>query len=197
MPGKGMEAFKEEIVAEVMAEVKAFFDELSENMNELDLDLSQIQAKMKGKDGEIGAVGPIGPQGIQGIAGPPGRDGVNGRDGINGIDGIDGAPGKQGKDGIPGKDAIIDWDEINRRIKKLMPRQSLIRLGGGGGGMSLPETPSGTVNGVNTTFYVTSLPKFIIVDGVSKFQDVHYTLTGSTIEIIDNSPPVQFIRAIS
>lgn len=66
---------------------------------------------------------------------------------------------------------------------------------GGGGGSSV-ETPTGTVNGSNTTFTVSNEPKYIVVDGVTKFVTVHYTYSGGTLEITDGAPPVLFIRSI-
>ena len=56
-------------------------------------------------------------------------------------------------------------------------------------------TPSGTVDGVNTTFAHATQPLFLISDGAIRIEGVHYTYTGTTIEITDGAPPVQYLRA--
>jgi len=59
-----------------------------------------------------------------------------------------------------------------------------------------PETPTGTVNGVNTTFTVNNSPKYIVIDGMIKKETLDFTLTGSgpyTIEIDPTGPPINFI----
>lgn len=63
-----------------------------------------------------------------------------------------------------------------------------------GGGISV-ETPTGTVNGSNVTFTVSNAPSYIVVDGVSKFETLHYTYAAGTITITDGAPPVQYIRS--
>lgn len=63
-----------------------------------------------------------------------------------------------------------------------------------GGGISV-ETPTGTVNGVNTVFTVSNTPKFISIDGVMKFAGLHYTYAAGTITIIDSVPPALYIRS--
>lgn len=70
-----------------------------------------------------------------------------------------------------------------------------ITITGGSGGTSI-ETPTGTINGVNTSFTVSNEPKYIIVDGVSKFSTLHYTYLAGTITITDGAPPTQFIRSV-
>lgn len=63
---------------------------------------------------------------------------------------------------------------------------------GGGGGVSF-ETPTGTVDGSNTSFTVTETPVYVIVDGVTYFEDNGYTISGSTITT--SVPPTGFIRS--
>lgn len=65
---------------------------------------------------------------------------------------------------------------------------------GSGGGINI-ETPSGTVDGTNVTFVVLNTPKYIVVDGVSKFVTLHYTLAGLIITIVDGAPPALYIRS--
>ena len=90
------------------------------------------------------------------------------------------------------------------RLKNLpfIPRETR-KLGGGGGGGSINVfTPSGTVDGSNTSFTSSNgQPKYILVDGVAKFETTHYTYVGSmsgtgTISITDGAPPTQTIRAV-
>lgn len=60
-----------------------------------------------------------------------------------------------------------------------------------GGSLSInTETPTGTVNGVNTSFTVLNTPKWISVDGLNKFLTTNYTYAAGTITITDGSPPV-------
>lgn len=61
-----------------------------------------------------------------------------------------------------------------------------------GTGVTL-ETPSGTPNGVLTTFTVLNTPKFICVDGLNKFETLHYTYLAGTITITDGVPPNGYI----
>ena len=55
------------------------------------------------------------------------------------------------------------------------------------------ETPTGTVNSSNTTFTVTATPLFVIVDGVTYFENNGYTLSGLTVTT--SVPPTGFIRS--
>jgi hypothetical protein len=58
-----------------------------------------------------------------------------------------------------------------------------------GGGIVLYETPTGDVDGVNTTFIATHQPSQLFIDGVNKILDVNYTYNEGVIEITDGSPP--------
>ncbi len=60
------------------------------------------------------------------------------------------------------------------------------------GGISI-ETPSGTIDGSNTTFTVLNAPIYISVDGLNKFENVGYTYLAGTITIIDGVPPADSI----
>ena len=55
------------------------------------------------------------------------------------------------------------------------------------------ETPSGTVNGINTSFTVLHTPQFIVQDGVTYFDGEGFTLSG--LNITTDFPPVGFIRS--
>lgn len=62
----------------------------------------------------------------------------------------------------------------------------------GGGGSS--ETPSGTVDGSNTTFTALNTPLFVVSDGITYFEGAGYTLSGLTITM--TTPPVSYIRVV-
>lgn len=62
-------------------------------------------------------------------------------------------------------------------------------------GLNSPETPTGTINGVNTTFTVVNTPKWISVDGLNKFVTANYTYVAPTITITDGAPPVLSIMS--
>ena len=64
----------------------------------------------------------------------------------------------------------------------------------GGSGITF-ETPSGTVNGSNTSFTTANTPKIVFVDGIAKFVTLNYTYGGGTITITDGAPPVVSIRS--
>jgi hypothetical protein len=55
------------------------------------------------------------------------------------------------------------------------------------------ETPSGVINGSNTTFTVLNIPKYIISDGATYFESAGYTRVGLTLTL--SVPPVDFIRS--
>lgn len=57
------------------------------------------------------------------------------------------------------------------------------------------ETPSGTVDGSNTTFTVLNTPKALIIDGMMRFENFGYTLVGLTITVDPLAPPASFIRS--
>ena len=91
--------------------------------------------------------------------------------------------------------SIAGLTEMLEKIKKAI-RQSSFGSVSGGGGVTV-TTPTGTVNGVNTTFTSSRKPKYLVVDGVAKFETTHYTFSSPTITITDGSPPVQYIRVLS
>lgn len=76
---------------------------------------------------------------------------------------------------------------------------SKIVLGGsvrGGGATNLDSPTSGAVNGANTQFTFAEIPKLLFIDSVAKYENVHYTRSGTTITITDGAPPVQNIRSL-
>jgi hypothetical protein len=66
----------------------------------------------------------------------------------------------------------------------------------GGSGGSTVGTPTGTVNGSNLIFTVANAPLYVIVDGVSKFETLHYTYGAGTITLLADNAPVQFIKYV-
>ena len=62
------------------------------------------------------------------------------------------------------------------------------------GGSVTVETPTGTIDGSNTSFTVTATPKWIVADGITYFENSGYTISGLTITMV--SPPVSYMRAI-
>lgn len=67
-----------------------------------------------------------------------------------------------------------------------------VSASGGGGGVTF-ETPTGTVDGSNTAFTVLNTPAYIIVDGVTYFENNGYTRSG--LNITTSVPPTGFIRS--
>jgi hypothetical protein len=57
------------------------------------------------------------------------------------------------------------------------------------------ETPTGTVNGVNTLFTTANTPLYVIVDGMFRVSGFGYSYAGVTITVDSLAPPVQFIRS--
>jgi hypothetical protein len=61
-----------------------------------------------------------------------------------------------------------------------------------GNGVTM-ETPTGSVDGSNTTFTVSAEPQWVVSDGITYFANLGYTYSGGTIEM--TVPPSQYIRA--
>lgn len=159
----------------------------------------------KGDRGEKGdsIVGPIGPVGPQGF---PGK-GIKGERGPRGLSG---EPGKDGKDGRPGKD--VDIKPIIKKLKAVLQeelekiREEVRRrekMGGrrqiSGGGFNenrfvWSETPTGNVNGSNTTFTLANTPYSgsvrLVVNGMRMKEGSgnDYTISGATITMA-TAPP--------
>ena len=78
------------------------------------------------------------------------------------------------------------------RMQPLFPGFFLTPIGGGGGTIS---TPTGTVNGSNTSFTVTAVPLFIVSDGIVYFENFGFSITGLAITM--TIPPSQYIRILA
>lgn len=138
-------------------------------------------------------------------------DGKHGKPGLPGI-GITGLPGKKGDRGKDSSD--LTPDELVRKINKseLFIKPSLIEnllkeielikgairkrggasKSGGGMGNVIVETPSGTIDGSNTTFIITDTPKtnsqILTVNGQFQRLGIDYTILGKTITMLWNIP---------
>lgn len=169
---------------------------------------------IKGEKGETGEIGPkgdsiVGPQGPKGdrgdsIVGPAGRDGIDGES-------IVGPKGENGKDGSPDNaeqiveklntlEEAIDIEVIKGLKKKLedLEKKWSSRPMFGGGGFSVgamnfhivdEETPTGTVNGVNTDFVIANVPSpatslKVYKDGQRMKLTTDYTVAGKTITFL-------------
>ncbi len=85
----------------------------------------------------------------------------------------------------PSNNQVLKWSST---LKRWIPGTV------SSGGSTSVETPSGTVNGVNTSFTVSNEPAWIIVDGITYFAGAGYTYGAGTLTI--DTPPVSFIRSI-
>lgn len=88
--------------------------------------LHQILVEKQGLKGEKGDKGDVGPQGksIQGPRGPQGIAGPKGES-IKGDRGPMGPKGEKGDNGLDGKDAIINEDEIVKKVLKQIPEPKM------------------------------------------------------------------------
>ncbi len=109
---------------------------------------------------------------------------------------------------IKGTEKIINQEILDRAVSILDQRTSFLinklsnlqnqvnnTPASTGGGVNI-ETPSGTIDGANTSFTVTHTPKYLIGDGIAKYENDAYTLSGLTIAWTDGSPPTQSLRSI-
>lgn len=65
--------------------------------------------------------------------------------------------------------------------------------------LGLENTLSGTIDGVNTVFTCTHIPKMVIADGTIRISGYGYLITGSgpyTITFDSLIPPTQFVKII-
>ena len=99
--------------------------------------------------------------------------------------GKDGYIPKKGRDYFDGKDAVLpatmvkDMAYLLEKDKKGQPAQPTKFLGGVLNVGARVEVPEGAVNGENRTFIVFNIPKWIVVDGATYFENSGYTLTGN------------------
>lgn len=158
--------------------------------------------------------GDTGEKGERGESGKDGRDGVDGKDGRDGRDGVDGLNGRDGKDGQNGKDGTeITPEQIRDKLEGLKEKLSihaiqdlpkLLEEKESKGRSAFPsliskrirfiddETPSGTIDGVNTVFTLSKDPAKgslkVYRGGGRQRVTEDYTLSGRTITF--TIPPV-------
>lgn len=176
----------------------------------------------QGEQGDKGDIGERGEQGKQGLLGEKGLKGDKGEQGLLGKNGINGQDGRNPdpKEIIPlvikslpeqkpqdiAKKLNTLEEEIKMSVIKGLQRELQVlrqnisgakraKIGGGGGmGNVMAETPSGTIDGSNTSFTLTSNVKtnslILLLNG--QFQragaSFEYTLSGRTITM--NSAPL-------
>lgn len=87
--------------------------------------------------------------------------------------------------------SVKDLPEALEEIRKEIRRKVVREFGGGGGGVTY-RTPSGAVDGSNTSFTAVSSPNFVVADGITYFENNGYTLSGLTITM--SVAPSQYIR---
>lgn len=163
---------------------------------------------LKVKDGRDGKNGEPGLRGFSGERGEPGRPGKNGKDGSPGI----GLPGKDGSPDTPDQvvrkvnaadelvlqSQIKELPEALESMRRAIQQKEVVRKfsgRSGGGGTVTYRTPSGDVNGSNTSFTVISVPNFIVSDGITYFENNGYTISGLTVTM--TVAPSQYIRYAS
>ena len=175
---------------------------------------------VEGKEGEKGERGERGLGGIDGKDGKNGRDGKEGKEGkegesIVGPAGKDGSDGIDGKDGSPdmaedirNKLELLQGDErlnksaikgLEEELKRIEAIRGTSRVGGGtsaiGVAAAFPrilhkETPSGAINGSNTTYTVNHPINDILSLAINGMviTDDEYTFAGRTITITTALP---------
>lgn len=87
--------------------------------------------------------------------------------------------------------SVAGLPELIEEIKNTIRRSSR-QIGGGGGGTVSYRTPTGAVDGDNTSFTVVSEPIHIVSDGIIYLEGFGYTRSGSTITM--TIAPSQYIR---
>ena len=130
---------------------------------------------------------------------------VTPKKGVDYRDGEDGYTPKKNVDYFDGKDADpIDEKKLEKRVikeilKKIpdITQDTMNQVGyvGGGGERWKITTPTGTIDGSNTTFTVERSPIYVVADGIAYFEGAGYTYSGGTITM--TSPPVSYIRSYS
>lgn len=172
----------------------------------------------KGDKGERGERGLPGRDGVDGIDGKDGKDGKDGEMGVidtatiayledlieqvkNEVKGVRQSRAGWGAHPLQIKDGNTVIDKVTRVIN-FGNNLSAVRSADGvvtvnataGGGGSTVETPTGSVNGSNTSFTVSDVPQYVVADGVTYFDGAGYTYGALTVTM--DVPPSQYIRAI-
>lgn len=194
---------KEMLEEKTEAGFEAKCNELKELVNGLESDLrtsfNELVRKVESKIASI-------------KDGKNGRDGIDGKNGTNGLNGRDGVDGRDGKDTNEAKiistlhEGLLSdmMSEMTNMEKRLEGKVNLSRPRGTIGGLISQrirfiddETPTGTVNGVNTIFtLVAKSPEAgslkVFVNGQRMRVTDDYTLSGKTITFV-TAPPTNSI----
>jgi hypothetical protein len=175
--------------------------------------LHSVKDGLDGKDGNNGKDGKDGSNGKDGKPGKDGKDGAPGRNGkdavlpslyelaINTILYIEKLEG----------DNRINYTAIKgleKLVEKVVNNQLVGHVGGGGpglvytdlslsgtgipgdplrvigGGGTTIEIPTGAIDGTNVTFTVTHIPKYIVLNGATYFENDGYTRVGLTVTML-------------
>ena len=201
-----------EIVNAVVAALQVIDKKFSDTMEMLKNDTHSSLAEMKGMVNDV-FVGEQMKRMRSDVDGAIER--LNGRMAMirDGKDGMMGMRGETGRDGKPGKHAdetvvvarVTDalknlFDEEFKKLREEMGTKSSLKFGGGGasaagvkfafGRIAKNETPSGAINGSNTT-YTTTQPIHAVLSLVINGQfitDNEYTVSGRTITMTTALP---------
>ncbi len=194
---KDFERQLEELVKQLENAIPGISKEMAKQVREKIYD---DVSTFKGEKGNEGDKGEKGEQGEKGEKGEIGAKGIDGRDGI------DGKTGEPGKDGSPDKpediakklntleekvkiDVIKDLSKIIEDIKSNIRQRT---KGGGGMGNILAEVPVGSINGTNTIFTLSTIPKtnslILLVNGQFQRINIDFTISGKTITMLWNIP---------
>ncbi len=214
---------KEEETEEKLKELKAQIPNL-ENVAQLirGKDGDKGEKGDPGEKGEKGKDGRDGRDGRDGADGLDGRDGRDGKDGEMGM--VDEATiayleaeikrleerigeARQGRTGwgahplvVTDGSTVIDKNTrrinfgTNLTVSRAADGTLTVNANTGGGGSTI-ETPTGTIDGSNTSFTVTAEPTYVVSDGITYFNGAGYTYAALTLTM--DVPPSQYIRAIS
>ena len=186
-------------------------------------EVAQQLKVLRGPEGKQGFEGLQGQRGLQGIQGGPGSEGPPGPAGPMGVAGPRGLEGKQGLPGLtgkPGKDAkALDLtgtkiialvnalsqtaEKIDASHIKNLPLGATdwkrYQVSGGGTSMIFNETPTGSINGSNTSFTLANVPKsgstMLFLGGVLLTVTEDYTISGRTITMNTAPPTGAVLRA--
>lgn len=205
-----MDKEMEELESKLDTAVKEVKEEIKESIPNLDKVLESVRGTqgIQGETGERGETGDIGPQGETGPQGPQGERGPKGDMGENGKDGEVGVPGKDGKDGSPDTkeqvrdklEELKDGEKLSiqaiQDLSKILEELRKVEKGGKvGGGFSKihmdrhfidDETPTGSINGTNTSFTISKAPNptsslKVYSGGIRLRVTEDYTISGRTI----------------
>lgn len=170
-----------------------------------------------GKDGKDGRNGRDGRDGVDGV---DGKDGKDGKDGAMGVideatiayleDRIDtvkkeidkapqsrsgwGAHPLQIKDGNTLIEKVARVINFGNNLSATRSADGVITVNAASSGGISVTTPTGSVNGSNTSFTVTDVPQWVVADGITYFDGAGYTYGALTVTM--DVAPSQYIRAI-